>query len=635
MDGQAKVNLILELKDRMKTSLSQAKSRLNSGVMDMKGKLGDLKSSYRTLEHASGSSFMAIRSRLSLLKTSHVEAFRAMKDEIPGVGRALGLLKNPLMLAGAAVVGLGALFQASTKQAAEFSYGYRQLSMLNIDKPMQDLKALRGIVLDTAFQKGFDPGNTTKAFFDVQSVTGKYGSEVKEIVAKQGEFAQLMQADFNSWIEGTAKAMANYGFGADKLDEFNRAAFATVKTGVTTFDELAKVQSVFAGSAASAKQEFASANKVFSLFTVKVKSADEAATLTKSLFNDLTKQTTIDAFKKIGISMYDNSGKIKQADKLMLELNAKFKALGSNDKSLVALKNQFSGSEGLISFIQAAMDSTGQLQTTLSSFDASEFGLNKALAIAKEDINYINQQLENKLKVSMIKLGEAWMPYKEGLASGAAAALDNTSWAFTGPSSRGDKYRSTGAQEIVEMFSSIIGNPGKHKTAEFDAAFAKIDKLIPYFQSKVDDNRGYKAGYNEYTDLASGLGTWGTPSSVRRQQYYSASGSTEALFSLRKQLLEVYGKLPMNHDSLLDQEAIKPDPSKDENTSLVGSDSVEKITGSANQIRNVTINIDAFVKGGINTEQTNLQQMNEKQIEAYLHDMFMRVIANVDTAYQR
>jgi len=297
MDGQAKVNLILELKNRMNTSLSQAKSRLNSGVMDMKGRLNDLKSSYSKLEGASGRSMSGIMSKLSTLRTSHVEAFRSMKEEIPGVGRAMSLLSNPLTIAAAGVAAIGMVFQTTTAKAAEFNGNFRQLQMLNIDKPLQDLRALRGVVLDTAFKNGFDANKTSTAYFDVQSVTGKYGIEVKSIVAKQGEFAQLMQADFNAWIAGSAKAMANYGFGADKLDEFNRAAYATVKTGVTTFDELAKVQSVFAGSAAAARQEFTAADKVFSLFTVKVKSADEAATLTKSLFTDLTKQTTIDALR--------------------------------------------------------------------------------------------------------------------------------------------------------------------------------------------------------------------------------------------------------------------------------------------------------------------------------------------------
>lgn len=50
------------------------------------------------------------------------------------------------------------------------------------------------------------------------------------------------------------------------------------------------------------------------------------------MFNDLTKDTTIKAFKKVGLSIYDNNGKIKQADTLMLELNKKFAGLDKDKK---------------------------------------------------------------------------------------------------------------------------------------------------------------------------------------------------------------------------------------------------------------------------------------------------------------
>jgi len=39
-EGQAKVSLILEMKDRMKTSLSRAKENLNSNVREMKQRMG-------------------------------------------------------------------------------------------------------------------------------------------------------------------------------------------------------------------------------------------------------------------------------------------------------------------------------------------------------------------------------------------------------------------------------------------------------------------------------------------------------------------------------------------------------------------------------------------------------------------
>lgn len=65
-----------------------------------------------------------------------------------------------------------------------------------------------------------------------------------------------------------------------------------------------------------------------------------------------------------------------------------------------------------------------------------------------------------------------------------------------------------------------------------------------------------------------------------------------------------------------------------------GADAVNKVTGAAQPVRNQTINIDAFVKGGINTKHTNLQQMDERQLEAWFKNMFLRVMANMETSYQ-
>lgn len=87
---------------------------------------------------------------------------------------------------------------------------------------------MRRIVLDTAYDKRCDTTKIVMGDLGVSN-TGKFGGEVKYIVEKQKEFANLMQANFNEYIAGTAKGMANFGFGDEKLDEFNRSAYDTVK----------------------------------------------------------------------------------------------------------------------------------------------------------------------------------------------------------------------------------------------------------------------------------------------------------------------------------------------------------------------------------------------------------------------
>lgn len=319
---------------------------------------------------------------------------------------------NLIALTAAGILAIGKGIDYTIQKAADFNSQFRGLSNLNLDKSKKEIASLKRMVLDSAFSKGVDSNKTITGYFDVQSTTGKFGGEVKRIVEKQGEFANLMQADFSEFIAGIAKGMANFSFGVEKLDDFNRSAYATVKVGVTTFDQLAKVQSVYAGATASNNQNFDTANKMLALFTIKTKSVDEAATLTKSMFNDLTKDSTIKAFKKVGISIYDNNGTIKQGDTLMLELNKKYMEL-DGDKKVVASKNQFSGSKGLIAMIKAAIDKSSQLQSTLNCFDSTKLGLNKALEQVKNDVNYINEQLKNKDQVMEIEIGEQMLPLKQ------------------------------------------------------------------------------------------------------------------------------------------------------------------------------------------------------------------------------
>lgn len=62
-------------------------------------------------------------------------------------------------------------------------------------------------------------------------------------------------------------------------------------------------------------------------------------------------------------------------------------------------------------------------------------------------------------------------------------------------------------------------------------------------------------------------------------------------------------------------------------------DSVDSITGSARQVRNLTVNIDSFNKGGINTANTTLKHMEPAQIEEWFTEMCMRIVRSIETTY--
>lgn len=612
MNGQAKIELMLSLRNKIRVGLNQAKQDTFKSVNAMQAKMNTLK--------------------FNFAKNS-----KEIMNEVPLIGNAFRLVSNPIALTVAGVAALGKGIDYTTQKAADFNTQFRTLANLNLDKSKREIDSLRRMVLDTAYDKGFDTDKTVMGYFDVQSTTGKFGGEVKRIVEKQGEFANLMQADFNEYIAGTAKGMANFGFGAEKLDEFNRSAYATVKVGVTTFDQLAKVQSVYAGAAAANNQTFDTANKLLALFTVKTKSVDEAATLTKSMFNDLTKDATIKAFKKIGISIYDTNGNIKQADSLMMELNKKFLAL-DGDKKVIALKNQFTGSDGLISLVQAATDKSGQLQNTFNSFDSTKLGLNKALELARNDVNYINETLQNKIKALEIEIGTNLLPLKEWWAQLKLDMINGVMWVIRGEQGNRNKQYNEGWTKQSEEYGSVLQSAANLTKEQYTKKLSELNIAMKAVESahwkiaKEVNNAPLPWGGFLWTDERKN--EWRTEQSGYVLDY--SKGKIDFLKNLIRDFQNEWQTRTNFGRNVLSPP--DPPPKGDANSNgnnnftPLGS-SVDSVTGSARQIRNLTVNIEAFNKGGINTQNTNLQHMEPTQIEEWFTDMCMRVVRSVESTY--
>jgi hypothetical protein len=584
-------------------------------LIDLKNKLGaGLNSAKQQVEKATGS----MQSKLNSLKYEGLKAFSAIRDEIPALGSAVSMLTNPFVLLAGSIALIGVKARDALAEAEKFSGGFRQLQMLNLDKSVKDMGNLKDMIRATSYEKGFDPSETIKAFFDVQSVTGKYGSEVDNIVAKQGEFSRLMQADFKNWIAGSAKAMANYGFSFDKLDAFNKAAFATVQTGVTTFDELAQVQSMFAGAAAASKQSFASADKIFSIFTVKVKDVNEAATLTKSLFNDLSKATTIDSFKNLGIDVFDANKHFKQADILLLELQNQFRKLGTSDSKLIELKNQFQGSEGLIAFVQAATDKTNTLQQTISTFDATQFALPKALEIAKNDINYINEQLENKTKVLMGSIGEKFIPIKKFFAEVVIGGFEGVERLWADTSTMAEQYRKEASRNVLKDFPGLE-NPTKLTAKAFEDMMGNVNRDLKVYQDIAQKNIGFK----NTGDLANHFNP------VKSQGFYNytyGGAASEALMTLTRQAREARSMIPSGDFAGVPTDGTNAKPFSGQTPGTVDAQAI----GSGSQTKSVTIQIDSFVKNFTPTSQS-INSMYKDELERWMTEMFMRVIRSAET----
>jgi TP901 family phage tail tape measure protein len=337
-------------------------------------------------------------------------AWEEMTNMFPGLGRAAELARNPLVLLTAAITGLVLAFTTVVGSAEEFNNEFLQIQNLNIDKSAEQIDGLRDSILAASFATGKGAKEMSRAFFDIQSGTGLFGDEVDAIARKVADFSTATKVDFNTAIGASIKAIRAFKLEVDDLDGFLASSFATVQLGIVTFDQLSRVQTDFAGAAAGAGQNVDTANKIFAGFTATAKSAEEAATLTKTAFQDLGKKPTIDGLKSIGVSMYDASGAIRNTTDVVKDLVPKFKAM--SQQRFDSLLAEIGGSEGLRGLLLQVRNEGEGLIEVFNNFDKAKenFDFDKLLENAKGDFTTLKEIVGNQLNTVFTQIGVKVLP---------------------------------------------------------------------------------------------------------------------------------------------------------------------------------------------------------------------------------
>lgn len=448
---------------------------------------------------------------------------REAAREIPGMGRALSMVKNPLIMGGALIAGVGAVMVDATNRAKAFNTEFRNLANINLSRSISELGRLKTMIANTAYAGGHDISATSRAYFDVQSITGMYGSQASPMVRKGMEFARLMGADPNEWVAGLAKAQANYGFSNADIDKYQASAYASLVAGAMTFDQLAKASPVFAGSAAASGQSFTDAMKMFTLFTMRTKSTDEAATMTNSLFRDLTREGTIKGFLNAGINPYTSEGSFKSVVQLMTELADVF-ASKNTQLEVNNLKNAFSGSEGLTAMLNAAAGGAEQLSSQLSNFESAELKLAEARSIARNDATLLEEELRNRLNIQIVQLGNALLPLRVRIVEILSSVTDYMGQIFGG--------------------SAVVGAIGaRQENLAFADAYNNFVDLSPERQEQLRANLlGNRAAYEErIAKSQKALDRWGKWHPFYSYHYNEVYGLQGRISAIDQMEAEMFG----------------------------------------------------------------------------------------------
>lgn len=547
----------------------------------------------------------------------------ALSSEFPMLGRAAAFAASPLGIAAITIGGISAVLLKGAEHAKVFNHNFLELKNLNLDKTQAQIDDLRDSVLDTSFENGFDVNKTVKAYFDVQSATGKYGQEVDKIVSKVGVFSRTMGVDFNEAILGTSKALDVFKIGAADIDDYLGSWAKTVQFGITTFDELSKVQTEFIGAAAASGQGYDEANKVFAAFTKTSKNVDIAATMTKGAFEDLKK------LEKINIKVFED-GQYRKVDSILADVNSKFSEL--SDQDISNLIEDVGGNEGLRGLLKNIQNSGDQVLETFKEFDNLEFDFDKALENANGDLETMEEIVNGKLSAAWVRLGDTIMPILVEFKSWLADVLDWTndvveninSWRkYNGLQTAEDRKKFRDDNWVEDSKNDRLAQYQAEANAlEGEARDKRIKQITDNLKFSIRDdakrldllNNPDPSAYNDY-DYKNESKYWEETWPGREWEYEAPSNKE------RERLKNQYSLNVRRDKEILKQWEEFLNPKTTENDEVFKDPNPQPtlngVTVAGEKIRNVTVNIENVVREMMvnNNTAADMQDMVERVSE--------------------
>lgn len=401
---------------------------------------------------------------VSKTATTSKKSLSELGNQFPALGRAASLIANPIALGTAALVGIAAGAVKATKAAAEFENQFLELRQLNIGKAPEQIAALRDDILSLSLETGLAAGQVSQAFFDVQSGTGLFGAEVAEVVKTVGTFARATKQDLPDAINGAVKAIRQYGLEVKDLDGFLASQYALIQQGIVTYEQAAKVTVEYGNAAAGAGQNIDDANKIFALFTAGSKSANEAATLTKTAFEDLAKKQTLDNLGKY-VEIFDSvTGEAREIDDIIRDLVPQFQAL--SDKEFSNLISAIGGSQGLRGLLtQVRTQGEGVLRVFDGFEDAKgKFDFGNILKSAEGDFVQLSEIVKNQFNTLLIQAGTEILPIVATRLNDLSKALQDANKWFTENNYVIDLL-SAGISKITGLFGGLETEVNNAKVA--------------------------------------------------------------------------------------------------------------------------------------------------------------------------
>ncbi|WP_066435535.1 phage tail tape measure protein [Chryseobacterium sp. CCH4-E10] len=340
--------------------------------------------------------------------------WKSLVDDIPGLNGALDKIKNPALLFGSLFAASVGFLGTATKMASDWD---TKLAEINVTAGLtkEGLRDLGNQLLDVGARNASPLDEVPKAFSRIISA----GLNVDQSLKALEPTVRAAKAGFTD-VETVASAGISVMMSSGKdINKVYDVLFQTVKEGNAEFKDIARYLPKVIPLARSIGYELEATSGAYASLTTKL-SAEQSSTALEGIMRTLSnadvaigktdKKTGkfISGFRSLGINIFTSTGKIRPLIDIVMELNKQMDGLSDEQKVRKLSKLGFDQSTAL-GFGTLMQDIEGLKKATLATTDS----------IGSLDQAYIDSLTpteqydiaQNRVKASMIKLGQEALPY--------------------------------------------------------------------------------------------------------------------------------------------------------------------------------------------------------------------------------
>lgn len=560
MSAQSKLELLLELKNQLSGGFTKAKAYVNTQMSDLKDKVGQF-------------------------SAANTKAFSAIEGQVPGAARAIGMLKNPYVLAAAAAVAFGAAAVKSTQMALDWERGMAEVNVTAGLAPEALDKLSKRLLWIGAH--GTQPlEEVPKAFNRIISAGLDADSALYALVPT----LKAAKAGFTDVETVAGAAVATMKSSGENINVVYDTLFATLNKGNAKFQDIANYLPKIIPGARNAGFSLGEVGGAFAFLTAQGQTAEYTTTGLMNTFKAFSKPETIKGFRSIGVDIFDANRNTKPFLQIMQELSGVM-SKSANRESFIKQFSQIGLDQDAVAAVSTMLQNVTALKDTINFTVNSQGQLNEAIKNSRTSTEGWAEGW-NKIKMLAVEFGQLFVPAIRWAGDIFSSFMDRVLDGYVGI-----KMVGGGVVSFFKELWTIMQPIGEalmswHNPARMTEAFSRARQAFDKMDLKGAFARGAQDVYSSYV----------------------------AEKKAAESLVPAGGGFASGADG----------------SGFGGSTDAGSSIGSATPNKSITINLEALMKvenQSINEVGSDGTPMSTDEIMAKLNEGFLRLLRNTSAAY--